>query len=278
MKPGGIQSAEDAGIIVPRAPDVRERLSSLPDGEVFLPAELFANDEGLLAAFYALRDHDHVAIGGGFHVAIRETRYLRRLPAARNVMRSWVERFNLRTVETGEWSAWRLGITPWQPQSGLSALSSGPHTHLQMRSIRLHFIHAPDWMLEEGEEQDAMRALLSLPERDFARTIEDFLRFRGGDLATIEAGVRSAVAASRTHYANPPEGDAPRDPAWVDDAYTAWIKGRAMNGAKDRKKERETAASRSEPTLTPDAPSGTLRVEAPAPASHPEADSPTVLA
>lgn len=236
MKLGGIPSAEDAGIIVPRAPEVRERLSSLPDGEVFLPAELFANDEGLLAAFYALRDHDHVAIGAGFHVAIRETCYLRRLPPAQAVMRSWAARFGFRTVEAGDWAACRLGITPWEPMAGCAALSSGPDTHLQMRSIRMRFIHAPDWMLEEGKEQDAMRALLSISEREFASTIENFLRFRSGDIAIIEAGIRCAVAASRTYHAGAPEEDGSRDPAWVDDAYTAWRQSLARHGKKDRKK------------------------------------------
>lgn len=48
MKLGGIRPEEEAGIIVVRAPEVRERLAGPAHEESSFPAEMFGNDKGLL--------------------------------------------------------------------------------------------------------------------------------------------------------------------------------------------------------------------------------------
>lgn len=225
---GGIPSAESLGIDIPRAGEVRQRLAALPDGCVFLPEEVFSSDPELLVAFFDLRDLDHVAIGGGFHVAIQETAYLRRLPSARKVANSWAERFQLKTAESGEWAAYRLRLAEWEPISGLNVLSSGPDSYLRLGRQLIRFTHAPDWMLEVSEEDSAMRALLTITPERFARTISEYLRKRSGSIELIERAVLHASNISRQYYSTEAGEKAfeksawPANPVWLQDAYQLW--------------------------------------------------------
>lgn len=187
-------------------------LAALPEGTPFRPDDLLAEDPVLLPVFFGDAADLHVPIGGGYHVAIIHTPYLKRLPAGRRLAERWAEMQGRRIVENGSWTAHRMGLLRWEPMDGLGYLWDGPYCRFSMRRVTVTFTTAPDWILEDSPAGRLVRAVSGLPDRGAPEALARYLRDHPEAVRTLAAAADLAGSAMKQTAPTAP-ADPASDPA-----------------------------------------------------------------
>jgi hypothetical protein len=123
--PGGYPTAERDGLLVPSRDIIYQRISSLPEGTIFRRDDIISGDDSLVEDFASLRGYDYFDLNNGNLIGIVETEFLRRLPKLGALVKSYEMKNQSRLIETGDWTALRLGMKRWEPIRGLRYYTAG---------------------------------------------------------------------------------------------------------------------------------------------------------
>lgn len=191
---GGIKTAEAAGLKVPNRGEIYERISALPEGQLFRLEEIVGDDDHLAVDFAALRGHDYIHLADGWFVGIVETETLRRLPKVDAVMAAYARVKGSVLVETGDRIAWRIGLKQWEPILGIRYYTDADDDYIAYTRFGTRVINAPDWLRAEDETSRLLRAFHDTPAKEMAETLKRVRSHTQLALADIEAVAKHARA------------------------------------------------------------------------------------
>jgi hypothetical protein len=158
---GGYPTAEREGILVPSRDTIYQRISSLPEGTIFRREDIISGDDSLIEDFDLLRGYDYFHVGGGNLIGIIETESLRCLPELGAFVRSYEMKNQSRLIETGDWTALRLGMKRWEPIRGRRYYTTGKNKELLSygRYMKIEIIPGDSWLFDESEAATIARAV-----------------------------------------------------------------------------------------------------------------------
>lgn len=173
-----------------------EQMSSMGEGEIFKPETLLQDFPSEAKKDFLYMDgHDHVPIGQGWHVAIKESPFNRLLPDPIKVVQSWSLKHSYGApLLFGDWDAWKMKLYPWEPFAGyrfrLPHYTGNEQTLLlgHMR-LRLHSPGAMTWLSQDEPEYELPRALYDIPHKTLRDHLKRWIIADHSRLAKLKAAI-----------------------------------------------------------------------------------------
>lgn len=173
---GGYPTAEQNGIQCRFREAIRDKISLLDEGHIFREDELALSSEES-EEFPALRGYDYFHLSDGNHVGIVETSYLRRAPRIDLLLRSYQDLNGVVLRETGDRTAWRIGLKKWEPIRGYRFYTSGKQDLFSLGRMKIQFLPAPSWMFDRDALSDeALSILDTYRDKEADKEIHDLIR------------------------------------------------------------------------------------------------------
>lgn len=183
-KKGGRKTPAAAGLTLEHRDTLWERLQARPEGSLFKTEDIIGDDKHMGDDFAAMRNHDYVHVNDGWLTAVKEGAHVRGLPNPRKVAQDWLNRFDHHdtVVEFGDWTAWRVGLFPWEPIAGYRFRTKTPQATsvLFLGHMKIRVVHGPDWLRDDSKQGQLFRALHDMPHKTFGLNIHTWAKGEEG--------------------------------------------------------------------------------------------------
>jgi predicted RNA-binding protein with PUA-like domain len=190
MNKGGYPSAEDLGLDLPHRDEVFAKITELGEGTVFRHENLDLTD-AQMTDFTQLRGIDYLHLGNGYMTAIVETVDLRRAPHVNALLTSIESSFSVTLRETGDRTAWRLGIKQWEPIRGYRYYTTGDSFLFTLGRMRIQFINAPEWVIDETVVSPTTLAFLdTYQDKEARRELTEWSKTQSTWMEVLQTSLR----------------------------------------------------------------------------------------
>jgi hypothetical protein len=129
------------------------KLSDLAEATIFTADDLALSDLEK-ETFYSLLGHDYVFLYDRHFTQIIETPYLRRLPAVPLLIEQLESHLGVTLRETGDRTAWKLGLKKWEPIKGYRYYTTGEELTVSLGMKKIKLLAPPNDLPELSSVSD----------------------------------------------------------------------------------------------------------------------------
>lgn len=219
---GGKPTAKSAGLTVTYRDEIYNKISSIPEGELFRADVITQDADHLADDFTTLRDHDYLHVVDGWLTGIVETKYLRRSPKLSLVLSSYKEIMDCDLVPTGDRTAYEMGYRQWEPLQGYRFYTDGESRLLTIGALKVRIIHAPEWIRDLSEVGQMLRVLYDTPEKEIPETVARMKASGKVAQEDFEKVHALATSISNDHYSETLSSEF-RDPTQVTSLVMSYL-------------------------------------------------------
>lgn len=156
---------------------ITEKLAALKEASIFTVDDLDLSPSEK-DSFHALLGHDYVFLYDAHFTQIIETPYLRRLPAVPLLIAELEAHLNVQLRETGDRTAWKIGIKKWEPIKGFRYYTTGKELTVSLGMKKIKLIPHPEDLPSLEDVSDFELALYDIYHEKEARSeILDWCKF-----------------------------------------------------------------------------------------------------
>jgi hypothetical protein len=193
MNKGGYPSAEKLGLELKERDAIFAKITELGEGRIFIKEELDLSPEQS-KEFADLRGVDYLHLSKGYMVGVVETRDLRRAPKLDLLLESYCEVFNVKIRETGDRTAWRIGLKKFEPIKGYRFYTTGEDASLTLGKMKIQFLSAPDWVVDASVlPPQALAILDTFQDKESRRELADWTKTHA-DAKEVLIGVNGVIS------------------------------------------------------------------------------------
>jgi hypothetical protein len=184
---GGYPTAEQNGMKLENRDAIRYKIDQFAEGHIFRESDLDLTPQEK-SDFSSLRGYDYFHLSDGYFTKIVETSYLRKAPRIKLFLAAYQEKFDVSLRETGDRTAWSLGLKKWEPIRGYRFYTSGRQNLMAIGRMKIQFIPAPAWVLDpEYLSNEAISILDTYKDKESDKEIRELCRTHQYSKAAINA-------------------------------------------------------------------------------------------